>query len=63
MEIQTADSLGPPGGAGVHSILWAIGRTLGQLPVWTISRKGFGRRFWNLGAAAFSPKGVRIVLV
>lgn len=53
-----ADSLGPPGGAGVHSILWAIGKTLGQIHFWTSPRKGSGRRFWNLGAAAFSPKGL-----
>lgn len=40
VEIQAvADSLGPPDGAGVHCILWDIGRALGQLPVWTSPRK------------------------
>lgn len=34
VEIQAvAGSLGPPGGAGVHSILWAIGELPHQLPV------------------------------
>ena len=42
MEIQAvAGSLGPPGGAGVYSILWAKGETpRGQVPVWTSYRKG-----------------------
>lgn len=65
-EVETwvvADWLGPPDGAGVHSILWAIGRTSGQLPACTSPRKVFGRRFWNLGAAAFFPNKERIALV
>lgn len=63
MEIQVvADSLRPPGGAGVHSILWAIGKFWPTF-CWASPRKRSGRRFWDLGAAAFSLKRVREVLL
>lgn len=43
-----SDFLGPPGGAGVHSILWAIGESLGRLPAGQVLGKGSegGFRIW-----------------
>lgn len=40
--------MGPPDGAGVHCILWAIGRTMSQIPFWASPRNGFERRLWHL---------------
>ena len=64
VEIQAGpDSLRPPGGAGVHSILWAMGKSLGWRPAGQVLGEGRERRFWNLSVSAFPFRGLRTALI